>query len=274
MDYHHVVMVRAAAGTGRSPVILLCATGTWIAYNDWGGSNAYDGIAGPNGDRFSPVLSTRRPWSRGFARLPPGAPRTVPYTPLPSGTCARYLYMEWAFANRYSKKYASASWASHERHMARWLETEGFAFYIATLHDLHAVPDLLDGHRCAVLASHDEYWTRTMRDAVDSWVDRGGRAARFAGNFFWQTRLEDEGSTQICYKYTARSEDPVMGTDEQNSATTCWEAPEVDHPGAGTFGVNGSRGVYAGLGHCAGRGPGGFIVYRPGHWAFEGAHLG
>ncbi len=44
-------------------------------------------------------------------------------------------------------------------------------------------------------------------------------------------------------------------------------------PGAWTFGVNGLRGVHAGLGNCIGRGAG-FTVYRPQHWAFAGAHIG
>ena len=274
MEYHHIVVIRAPVAPEKAPLLLMCATGTWLAYNDWGGSNAYDGIAGPSGDRFSPILSTQRPWSRGFAKLPEGAPRTVPETPLPPGTVARYPYMEWAYANGYSKKYASAGWASYERHMARWLEADGWAFDIATLHDLDAEPGLLEGHRCAVFVGHDEYWSRPMRDAVDRWVDSGGCAARFAGNFGWQTRIEDEGRTQVCYKTIARGEDPVMGTSDEYLATNLWEAPEVGHPGASTFGVNATRGIYAGLGHCVGRGPGGFIVYRHRHWAFRGAFLG
>ena len=44
-----------------------------------------------------------------------------------------------------------------------------------------------------------------MRDAVDAYVDQGGHVARFAGNFMWQTRLEDEGQRQVCYKYVART---------------------------------------------------------------------
>jgi len=274
VEYHHVVMIRSPSGASRAPLILICATGTWLAYNDWGGSNAYDGIAGPDGDRFSPILSTQRPWSRGFAKLPEGAPRTVPETPLPPGTAARYPYMEWAYANGYSKKYASAGWASYERHMARWLEAEGYDFDIATLHDLHGDADVLAGHACAVFVGHDEYWSRPMRDAVDAYVDGGGRVARFAGNFGWQTRIEDNGQTQVCYKYIARAEDPVMGTDDEGLATNFWESPEVGHPGATTFGVNSTSGVYAGLGHCVGRGPGGFIVYRQRHWAFDNAYLG
>ena len=49
-----------------------------------------------------------------------------------------------------------------------------------------------------------------MRDAIDRYVERGGRVARFAGNFMWQTRLESGGKQQVCYKYRARAEDPVF----------------------------------------------------------------
>ena len=42
-----------------------------------------------------------------------------------------------------------------------------------------------------------------MRDAVDTFTAAGGMVARLAGNFFWQVRFEDDGATQVCYKYAA-----------------------------------------------------------------------
>lgn len=42
-----------------------------------------------------------------------------------------------------------------------------------------------------------------MRDAVDTFTAAGGMVARLAGNFFWQVRFEDNGATQVCYKYAA-----------------------------------------------------------------------
>ena len=274
VEEHHLIIVRPAQGAETEPILLFCATGTWVAYNCWGGSNAYEGITGPDGDRFSPVLSTERPWTRGFCKLPEGAPRPLPEVSPGPGEMVRYPYMEWAYSYGYSKKYASAGWASYERHFARWAEAEGFGFDVATLHDLEAEPDLLDGYRCAVFVGHDEYWSRPMREAADRWIEAGGRAARFAGNFVWQVRMEDGGRRQICHKYFATTDDPVMGTSDQHLLTGAWEIPEIGYPGARTFGVNGLEGVYAGLGNCVGRGSGGFTVYRPGHWAFEGAHVG
>ena len=155
VEEHHLIIVRRAATTRAAPILLLCATGTWVAYNCWGGSNAYDGLTGPDGNRFSPVLSTQRPWTRGFCKLPEGAPRAIPEAPPVPGDMVRYPYMEWAYAYGYSKKYASAGWASYERHFARWAEAAGYEFDVATLHDLHAEPELLDDYRCAVFVGHD-----------------------------------------------------------------------------------------------------------------------
>ena len=150
----------------------------------------------------------------------------------------RYPYMEWAYAYGYSKKYASAGWASYERHFARWTEAEGYDFDIVTQHDLDADPDLLHHYRCAVFVGHDEYWSAPMRDAVDAFVDGGGRVARFAGNFLWQIRLEGEGTRQVCYKYTA-AQDPLTGTPQAHLVTGAWEAAPVDRPGALTVDAKG-----------------------------------
>lgn len=274
VEEHHVFLVRQSPETENFAFVLVCASSTWLAYNCWGGSNHYEGITGENGDAFSPVLSTQRPWSRGFCKLPEGAPRAVPeHQPRP-GDMVRYPYMEWAYSYGYSKKYASAGWASYERYFARWAEQEGYAFDFVTQHDLHGDPDLLKRYRCAVFVGHDEYWSAAMRDAVDEYVRGGGRVARFGGNFLWQVRLEDEGRRQVCYKYEATQRDPVVGTADGRLTTGAWESPEVNRPGALTFGVNGLRGIYAELGNCTGSGAGGFTVYRPEHWAFAGTGLG
>ena len=271
-EQHHFFIVRGRP-EAPAPLLLLAATGTWCAYNDWGGSNHYEGITGPEGNLFSPVLSTQRPWSRGFVTLPTGAPRIPLAAPLPLGAAPRYPHMEWAYANGYSKKYASAGWASYERHFVHWAERAGYRLDIATQHDLHLRPDLLASYRCVVIVGHDEYWSWEMRDALDAYLDAGGRVARFAGNFLWQIRLEDQGRRQLCYKYRARQEDPLRGGPEAQRTTICWDAPEVGRPAALTMGLSGSRGLYVGWGGCVPRGPGGFTIYRPEHWAFAGSDL-
>lgn len=269
----HLFLLRAAPGA-EAPMVQICATGTWLAYNDWGGSNHYEGITGPGRDAFSPRVSILRPFSRGFVTLPVGAPRAVLREPPPIGAAHRYPHIDWAYANGHSKKYASAGWASYDRHFARWAESAGYPCDLCAQHDLAADPALLERYQVAVIVGHDEYWSAEMRDAVDRFVDRGGRLARFAGNITWQTRIEDAGRTQVCYKYRARAEDPAYADPaERRRTTTAWEAVEVGRPGAETFGVNGLRGVYAGWGGAAPRQSGGFTVYRPDHWALAGADV-
>ena len=271
LQQHHMFMLRADAARRRERLLLVSSTGTWCAYNNWGGSNHYEGITGPQGKDFSPILSLERPLPRGFVVLPEDAPRAALAASPVYDEPVSYPHMEWAYANGYSKKYASAGWASYERHFMNWATGAGFEVDIVSQYDLQFRPEVIDDYPCMVFIGHDEYWSWEMRDTVDAYVEAGGRVARFAGNFMWQTRLEDEGRRQVCYKSRAKIEDPQRDTDR---ITTSWELPRIDRPGALTFGLNAIRGVYAGWGGCVAFGAGGFPIYRPGHWAFEGTGLG
>ncbi len=270
---HHLIIVLPKPGRKPGRILQVAATGTWAAYNTWGGSNHYQGITGPNRDQFATTVSVERPLCRGFVVLPQDAPRVPLEVSLPPGTVPRYPHMEWAYANGYSKKYASSGWASYDSLFFRWAERQGYGVDLASQHELHVDPGILEDYDCVVFVGHDEYWTWEMRDAVDAYVDKGGHVARFAGNFMWQTRLEDEGRRQVCYKYVARAQDPVYQGGDVTRATNSWEAPEIGRPGVLTFGLNATNGVYAGWGGCAPRGVRGFPVYRPGHWAFSGTGL-
>ncbi|MEW9806157.1 N,N-dimethylformamidase beta subunit family domain-containing protein [Mesorhizobium sp. ZMM04-5] len=273
VNCHHLFIVAPLPGRKSGRILQVAATGTWLSYNTWGGSNAYEGITGPDRNQYARTVSTERPWCRGFVVLPADAPRVPLEVSMPPRTVPRYPHMEWAYATGHSKKYASSGWASYDSHFFRWAERAGYAIDLASQHDLHFSPDVLAGYDCVVFVGHDEYWTWEMRDAVDHYVERGGHAARFAGNFMWQTRLEDEGRRQVCYKYRARAEDPHYRGGDVTRATNSWDAPEVGRPGVQTFGLNSTKGVYAGWGGCAPRGVRGFPVYRPNHWAFADTGL-
>ena len=270
---HHLFIVKPRVGPQPRRILQVAATGTWTAYNTWGGSSHYRGITGPNRDQYSPIVSLERPWATGFIVLPDDAPRVpLEFSPAP-GAPLRYPHLEWAYANRYSNKYASAGWASYDSHFMRWAERAGYAVDLVSQHEIHFEPELLHGYDCVVIVGHDEYWTWEMRDSIDAYVDGGGRVARFAGNFMWQTRLEAQGKRQVCYKYRARSEDPAYRTTNRSRTTGSWEASETGRPGAATFGLNATDGIYAGWGACAANGVRGFPVYRPEHWAFSDTGL-
>jgi len=271
--HHFPFVIKALAPSATDALLLVACTATWVAYNDWGGSNYYEGICGPGADEPSPVVSTQRPFSRGFAWLPEGAPRIPLRTPPKLGAAPRYLHAEWAYANGFSKKYASAGWATYERHFVQWAERNGYTVDVATQHDLQTDAGLLKDYKCVVFVGHDEYWSWAMRDAVDDYVNNGGHVARFAGNFTWQIRMEAEGTQQVCYKTSADALDPVRDTENQHLLTTAWDDCSLGRPGTHTFGLNGTTGIYAGWGACVPRGPGGFTVYRPEHWVFNGTDL-
>lgn len=268
---HHVFIVRARHKREHA-LVLVAATSTWAAYNDWGGANHYFGIHPGTPRGRAPILSARRPWARGQAWLPSDAPRSINTRRPGRAGPARYEFIEWAAAHGFSKYYALAGWASYERLFLIWAEEHGYAVDIITQDDLHHDPEALSDYRCAVFVGHDEYWSREMRDHVDAFVEGGGNVARFAGNFMWQVRLEAGGTRQIAYKYDARALDP-FATAKPALMTSAWEDPLINHPGASTFGVNGLRGIYAGFGGMARRGPRGFSVFRPEHWAFSGTGL-
>lgn len=274
-DMHeHLFIVRPErAKTKPGRLLLIAATSTWTAYNDWGGSNHYQGFTGPKGDLFSPQLSIHRPLAKGFVTLPDDAPRPTLMDAPAMMSLPRYPHMEWAYANGFSKKYASAGWASYERHFVRWAEMQGYEIDIISQTDLHFRPEILSAYACLVMVGHDEYWSWQMRDAIDAYVDQGGRIARFAGNFMWQIRLEQEGRIQVCHKYLATKNDPYMTSGPRHLVTESWEAREIGRPGALTFGLNATRGLYASWSGCSPRGAKGFPVYRPDHWAFEGTGL-
>ncbi len=260
-------VLRAARPVARIAMVL--ATGTWCAYNDWGGSNHYQGLYGPSGGDFAPQVSVLRPWAKGFVDWPADAPRIPHASPLLSRP--RYPHMDYARAKGISKKYASSGWAAFERPFALWCEGQGIALDYLTQHDLHAEPQALAGYDRALIVGHDEYWTWEMRDHLEGWLDQGGKLARFGGNFFWQTRLSDDLSVQTCYKSEAEKDDPFAGT---NRMTSYWDHPVVGRPAVGTMGLTGSMGVYAGWSRCAAHGSGGFALYRPDHWAMAGTGLG
>ncbi|WP_155638286.1 N,N-dimethylformamidase beta subunit family domain-containing protein [Burkholderia cepacia] len=263
--------VLKAPRESRGRVALVLTTSTLLAYNDWGGANGYRGL----GDEpYCPdpafVSAVRRPIARGFLRIPGDAPRNAhSFTP-PPGWVPDHENYEFAHAYGYSRHYADAFWAMYERPFVVWAERNGYALDYLTQHDLHFDENALDGYDLVLLVGHDEYWSWEMRDRIDAFTDNGGNIARFGGNFIWQVRLSEDGSTQDCYRVPAF--DPLREI-QPSRVTTVWDAPIVGRPAAASLGLTGTAGVYNRYGNAAPRSTGGFTVYRPDHWVFKGTDL-
>ena len=164
-----------------------------------------------------------------------------------------------------------AGWSGWELLFVRWAEREGFVLDYAVSQDLEQ-PDVLDPYRLYLSVGHDEYWSAGMRDTVEGFIDDGGRAAFFSGNTaFWQIRFESDHQRIVAYK-NAITEDPVWGTAQARSLSSMWSDPVVSRPENAMTGVSFTHGGYARMPNSP-RGTGGYTLWRPDHWAFEGTEL-
>ena len=252
-------VVRPANAT----IVLALATNTYHAYNDFGGPNLYTG---------GTTVSMQRPMSAGYLFKPPGKGRRVTGTGAPDPQNAAHVgYVQLNHLSGYA---GSAGWPDWELPFIQWAEREGYEIGVCTNADLEHHPEVLDSARLYLSVGHDEYWSKGMRDTVEAFVARGGNAAFFSGNTsLWQVRLEgDEGSQMVGYKGFLKS-DPLYDSERMNEVTTFWSDHIVARPENHMTGVSFVRGGYHRIGKNVTNGLGGFTVYRPDHWLFDGTDV-
>jgi hypothetical protein len=268
---HAFFVVRPTLGSSGAPasgasILLVLATNTWHAYNDFGGSNLYTGAT---------QVSMERPMARGYLAKPPGAGRRVTSVHPPDPQLAAHVgYLQ---LNHLSAWAGSAGWPDWELPFVQWAEREGYTFDVATNADLEEHPELLAGspeagYRLVLSVGHDEYWSGPMRDTVEGFIARGGNVAFFSGNTaFWQVR--HEGSVMVGYKGNFRR-DPVYETGQVAQLTSMWSDHLVARPENEMTGVSFSRGGYHRIGRRVTNGAGGYTIHRHDHWLFEHTGIG
>jgi N,N-dimethylformamidase len=79
-------------------------------------------------------------------------------------------------------------------YLVHWLRQQGFAYDTIADENLHHEGEaLLAPYRVVVTGTHPEYWTGPMLDALDRYLDRGGRVMYLGGNgFYWVTAVDPE----------------------------------------------------------------------------------
>jgi hypothetical protein len=245
-------------------IVLALATNTWHAYNDFGGTNLYTG---------GTHVAMKRPMSAGYLYKPPGKGRRVTGTGAPDPQNAAHVgYIQ---INHLSGYAGSAGWPDWELPFVEWAEREGFEIAVCTNADLEHHPEVLEDARLYLSVGHDEYWSRGMRDTVESSIARGANAAFFSGNTsLWQVRIEgDDHDVMVGYKARFKS-DPLWGTNREAETTTFWSDVVVGRPENHMTGVSFTRGGYHRIGRNVAAGLGGYIVHRSGHWMFDDTGLG
>ncbi|MEZ5244759.1 MAG: DUF6605 domain-containing protein [Acidimicrobiales bacterium] len=262
---HAFFVVRPTADSTNT-ILLQLATNTWHAYNDFGGHNLYNG---------GTHASLQRPMARGYLFKPEGAGRRVTTTHPPDrdmNTHVGYIRM-----NHLSGWAGSAGWPDWEWPFLAWAERNGYGVDVITNADLEEHPTIVDRYRLLLSVGHDEYWSGPMRDTVEGFIAGGGNVAFFSGNTsLWQVRLEElvDGIATVMVGYKGQfKNDPVYGTDRIGELTSIWSDHLIGRPENEMTGVSFTRGGYHRIGKRVTNGAGGYTVYRPDHWIFEGTGI-
>ena len=111
-------------------------------------------------------------------------------------------------------------------HLIDWLEAKQHRYDVITDEDLHwEGAELLAPYKVILTGSHPEYWSTEMLDAMETYLNRGGRLMYMGGNgFYWVTSMDSEG------KHTVEV--------RRRDGTETWEAApgEYHHSTTGEFG--------------------------------------
>lgn len=134
------------------------------------------------------------------------------------GTAVRYSSRRRPILNA---KPNSANWMTGSwRHLpvdmffVEWLLRLGADFHIATDEDLHREGDaLISRYRLCLTGSHPEYWSGPARDAVEGFVNDGGKLMYLAGDgFYWITTFDPQRPW-------------IVEVRRDNASTRCWDPP-------------------------------------------------
>lgn len=197
-DYveHVPFAVRPAASGKRSALVFLMPTASYLAYSNISGpafnppaemaaghtiilgphdrivanhpgiglslyDRHLDGTGSMYASRYRPILTTRPDYM---------APVATPGSPL------------WQFAA--------------DLHITDWLEARGIDYDVLTDEDLHREGiDALSGYRAVITGTHPEYHSTEQLDAVQRFVDGGGRLFYTGGNgFYWRIAYHPQDS--------------------------------------------------------------------------------
>jgi hypothetical protein len=150
-----------------------------------------------------------------------------------------------------------------ELHLIRWLERSGYDVTYSTDVDTHASGARLLTSRAFLSVGHDEYWSKAMRDAVESARDAGVSLGFFGANAaYWQVRFEASASgvpnrVMVCYKDAGA--DPVSGP----QATIRFRDPALNRAEQALIGIQYTSYVQWGLNVP-------YVVVNSGHPIYTG----
>ena len=111
---------------------------------------------------------------------------------------------------------------SADLHLTDWLEEMGHEYDVATDEDLHFEgAELLAKYDVVLTGAHPEYYSAEMLDALEQYLETGGRLMYLGGNgFYWVTSLDPERPHIIEIRRRQGTRMTEVGPGEYHHSTT------------------------------------------------------
>jgi len=196
---HATFIVRKSERRKASPILLVTASNTWLAYS---------------GTQFGlPHSKLKQVWGTGGTTNSLGNPPAFNLYRTHAagqGTYQVGLRMPWPAAGPYIL-YGGPTDYSHlmraDRFAQVWLEQAGYDYDVITDLDLHRNPQQLSDYRVCIVNGHSEYWSLPMYEGLDKYLKSGGNLICLSGNsLFWRVSFNDDCSIMECRKVDAPGE--------------------------------------------------------------------
>jgi N,N-dimethylformamidase beta subunit-like, C-terminal/Bacterial Ig domain/Bacterial cadherin-like domain len=213
--YSPFVVRSNAPLTSASSILVVVPFNTYLAYNIWGGTSAYENTTSQSGP-FPPSVH------------------------------------DHAYKLSFNRPFHRREWRFWDINLLRFLEKEGYDVSYVSDTDVDANPNILQQHRAVIVSGHAEYWTQNQRNGFDAARDAGTNIF-FAGanDAYWQVRFEDSSCaddntvcgtvgdrrTMVIYKGPNEGpDDPMPGTANDTSKFRELGRPECELQGGVQYG--------------------------------------
>jgi hypothetical protein len=149
----------------QKKVVIVAATNTWQAYNDWGGASIYHYHVKDGTQRErSHIISFNRP-----------NPHADPLKKTRSAAQDGQLL------------------ANAEVPLYKWLTNNNIDFSVISDMDLHKEANFSSNTQLVILSNHTEYWSANMYDGLMKHLKNGGHLLNLSGNaIYWKVVIKDD----------------------------------------------------------------------------------
>jgi hypothetical protein len=278
--YHVTFIVRKPDNQAAAPILLVCPTNTWLAYNSRPFlRKVHQAVNDSLGRGFKETYETNRRAVDSGDDVPECSCYLGHQNFAPPYHFGRLLPQPGAdpYVTYHTDDYSHLTRAT--RFTQVWLENiwlqKGYAYDVISDLDLHSIPGILNGYRTVILAGHSEYWSIQAYNSVKSYLAGGGKLIVLSGNtMYWRVSFDPTGTVMECRKADGagaeipssrrgeawHSDDGLRGGLMRQCGFPGWQVCGLE-----TFGILGSApGSPGNVGFAT------FNVNDPAHFLFQG----